>query len=244
MNDMTIFNPNNDTLTISGRLLHERLEVKTRYNDWFPRMCEYGFAEGIDFNPLKIEQVRTEGHREVSREITDHVLTVDMAKELCMLQRTEQGKAVRRYLLDVEKQWNQPEAVMARALKMSNAKLLEMQDKVKLLEARAEEDKPKVLFSEAVSASQTSILIGDLAKLLRQNGAKIGQNRLFEMLRQDGFLMKNGESRNLPTQMGLFEIKETTINNPDGSIRITKTTKVSGKGQVYFVNRYLKKEVS
>ena len=114
----------------------------------------------------------------------------------------------------------------------------------KRLEAKAEEDKPKVLFAEAVSASQTSILVGDLAKLLRQNGASIGQNRLFEMLRKDGYLMKYGDSRNLPTQrameMGLFEIKETTINNPDGSIRITKTTKVTGKGQIYFVKRYLK----
>ena len=243
MNNLAIFSPENDTPTVSGRLLHERLEVKTAYKDWFPRMCAYGFNEGTDFNPLKIEQVHMEGNREVSREITDHLLTIDMAKELCMLQRTEQGKAVRRYLLDVEKQWNQPEAVMARALRMSNAKLQAVNDRLQQLEAKAEEDKPKVLFAEAVSAAQTSILIGDLAKLLRQNGAEIGQNRLFEMLRKDGYLMRYGESRNLPTQkameMGLFEIKETTINNPDGSIRITKTTKVTGKGQIYFVKRYL-----
>ena len=118
------------------------------------------------------------------------------------------------------------------------------QEKCKALEAQAEADKPKVLFSDAVSASSSSILIGDLAKLLRQNGVPIGQNRLFDRLRSEGFLMRNGESRNLPTQrameQGLFEVKETTIANPDGSIRVTKTTKVTGKGQVYFVNRYLK----
>ena len=118
------------------------------------------------------------------------------------------------------------------------------QEKRKALEAQAEADKPKVLFSDAVSASSSSILIGDLAKLLRQNGVPIGQNRLFDRLRSEGFLMRNGESRNLPTQrameQGLFEVKETTIANPDGSIRVTKTTKVTGKGQVYFVNRYLK----
>lgn len=118
------------------------------------------------------------------------------------------------------------------------------QEKRKALEAQAEADKPKVLFSDAVSASSSSILIGDLAKLLRQNGVPIGQNRLFDRLRSEGFLMRNGESRNLPTQrameQGLFEVKETTIANADGSIRVTKTTKVTGKGQVYFVNRYLK----
>lgn len=118
------------------------------------------------------------------------------------------------------------------------------QEKRRALEAQAEADKPKVLFSDAVSASSSSILIGDLAKLLRQNGVPIGQNRLFDRLRSEGFLMRNGESRNLPTQrameQGLFEVKETTIANPDGSIRVTKTTKVTGKGQVYFVNRYLK----
>ena len=111
------------------------------------------------------------------------------------------------------------------------------------LESKAEADKPKVLFADAVSASHTSILVGDLAKLLRQNGVDIGQNRLFVWLRENGFLIKNGERRNMPTQrsmeMCLFEVKETTISNPDGSIRITKTTKVTGKGQQYFLNLFL-----
>lgn len=102
---------------------------------------------------------------------------------------------------------------------------------------------PKVLFADAVSASHTSILIGDLAKILRQNGLDIGQNRLFELMRQEGFLIKSGSSRNLPTQkamdLELFEIKERTINEPNGSVRITKTTKVTGKGQQYFINRFL-----
>ena len=113
--------------------------------------------------------------------------------------------------------------------------------KVATLEAKAAADRPKVLFADAVDSSSTSILVGDLAKLLRQNGTEMGQNRLFEWMRRHGFLMSHGESRNMPTQrgmeMGLFEIKERTINNPDGSIRITKTTKVTGKGQIYFVNR-------
>lgn len=111
------------------------------------------------------------------------------------------------------------------------------------LEAQAEADKPKVLFADAVSASHSSILVGDLAKLLRQNGVEIGQNRLFRFLREKGYLCSQGERYNLPTQRsmdrGWFQVKETTINQPDGSIRITRTVKVTGKGQQYFINLFL-----
>lgn len=118
-------------------------------------------------------------------------------------------------------------------------------EKRKLLEAQIETDKPKVIFAEAVDAAQTSILVGDLAKLLKQNGVNTGQKRLFEWLRTNGYLIsRKGNDYNSPTQksmeLGLFEIKERTINNPDGSIRITKTPKVTGKGQVYFINKFLK----
>lgn len=122
-------------------------------------------------------------------------------------------------------------------------KLKEEQAKRAELEEQIEKDKPKVLFAQAVETAHTSILIGDLAKILKQNGVDVGQKRLFERLRSEGFLMKNGSSYNLPTQrameMKLFEVKESTVNNPDGSIRVNKTTKVTGKGQTYFVNRFL-----
>ena len=111
------------------------------------------------------------------------------------------------------------------------------------LEAKAEADKPKVLFADAVSASHTSILVGDLAKLLRQNGVEIGQNRLFIFLREKGYLCSQGERYNLPTQRSMdrggFQVKETTINQPNGSVRITRTVKVTGKGQQYFINLFL-----
>lgn len=110
-----------------------------------------------------------------------------------------------------------------------------------------EDQKPKVLFADSVETSTTSILIGDLAKLLRQNGYDIGQNRLFDWLRNNDYLIKNGERKNMPTQkamdLELFEIKERTLSNPDGSVRVTRTTKVTGKGQVYFVNKFLKKVI-
>lgn len=125
--------------------------------------------------------------------------------------------------------------------------LKEEREARKALEAENKQMQPLALFAKSVSASDTSILIGDLAKLLKQNGYETGQKRLFEELRQRSFLMKTGSSKNLPTQkameLGLFEVKESTINNPDGSVRVTKTTKITGKGQVYFVNLFLGKQV-
>ena len=122
-------------------------------------------------------------------------------------------------------------------------KLKEERAAKEALQNKVDKDKPKVLFADAVNASKTSILIGDLAKLLNQNGYDTGQKRLFEELRTTGYLIKTGSSKNMPTQTamdkGLFEVKETSISNPDGSVRVTKTTKVTGKGQQYFINRYL-----
>jgi anti-repressor protein len=116
-------------------------------------------------------------------------------------------------------------------------------ERIKHLENKNQEMQPKALFADAVAASNSTILIGDLAKILKGNGIEIGQNRLFGWMRDNGYLIKSGSSRNMPTQrsmnMKLFEVKERTIGNPDGSIRVTKTTKVTGKGQEYFVNEFL-----
>ena len=172
-----------DRPTVLARDLHDALEVQTAYKDWFPRMCEYGFEEGKDFNLLKNERVQMEGNRMVTREVNDHQITIAMAKELCMLQRSEKGKQFRKYFIQVEEAWNTPEQVMARALQMANRMVDKLKkDNAYLLE-KAEADKPKVLFADAVAASHTSILIGDLAKLIRQNGVEMGQNRLFQWLR-------------------------------------------------------------
>lgn len=120
--------------------------------------------------------------------------------------------------------------------------LKQEREEKKLLQAQIALDKPKVIFADALETSNNSILIGELAKLLKQNGISMGQNRLFECLRQEGFLGRKGEYHNLPTQrsmeLKLFEIKTRTINNPDGSLRTTKTTKVTGKGQIYFINKF------
>lgn len=136
------------------------------------------------------------------------------------------------------------EELMAKALLVANNKIAERDKIIKQKQARIEQMKPKEIFADAVATSHTSILVGDLAKLICQNGVQIGQKRLFVWLRDRGYLIKSGSSYNMPTQryieQGLFEIKESNLVNPDGSVRITRTPKVTGKGQVYFVNKFLK----
>lgn len=244
MNELLKINYEAEQPTVSARDLHEALEINTRFNDWFSRMAEYGFENGVDFNLLKNEKVRLEGNREVKRDIMDYQISVDMAKQICMIQRSEKGKQYRQYFIDLEKAWNTPEQIFARALKMADQKIEKLKETNAGLLEDVERMRPKEIFADAVKASTSSILIGDLAKLLHQNGVDTGQKRLFEQLRNESYLMKTGSSRNMPKQKyvanGFFQIKETVISNPDGSVRMTKTTKVTGKGQQYFLNKYLK----
>lgn len=136
--------------------------------------------------------------------------------------------------------------LMAKALLVAQNKIAERDGIIQRQREQIEADKPKTIFADAVSASKTSILVGDLAKLICQNGYQIGQKRLFEWLRENGYLIKSGNSKNMPMQryieQGLFEVKESNVQNPDGSVRITKTTKITGKGQIYFINKFVGKE--
>ncbi|CAC5969878.1 TPA: phage antirepressor KilAC domain-containing protein [Staphylococcus aureus] len=224
----------NGEIAISGRELHQALEVKTRYNDWFERMINYGFEENIDYTTLTQKRVTAQGN---AINYLDHALTLDTAKEIAMIQRSEPGKRARQYFIQVEKAWNSPEMIMQRALKIAN-------NTINQLETKIERDKPKIVFADAVATTKTSILVGELAKIIKQNGINIGQRRLFEWLRQNGFLIKRkGVDYNMPTQYSmereLFEIKETSITHSDGHTSISKTPKVTGKGQQYFVNKFL-----
>lgn len=222
---------------VSGRQLHEALGVNSNYTTWFDRMTDYGFTLNQDYVLLSNfgNQTGRGGHNRV-----DHIIKLDMAKEIAMIQRTERGKQVRQYFIQVEKDFNSPEKIMARALLMADKK-------VHQLEAKIEADRPKVLFAEAVSASHSSILVGELAKLLKQNGVDMGGKRLFHWLRTHGYLIKrNGRDRNMPTQksveMGLIRVKETSITHADGHITVSKTPLVTGKGQQYFINKFLNQE--
>lgn len=236
MNELLKINYETEQPTVSARDLHEQLHIDTPFKKWIDRMCEYGFESEKDFWTKMSESTG-------GRPSTEYMLTIDMAKQICMIQRSPEGKQIRQYFLDLEKAWNTPEQVFARALKMADQQIEKLKSNNAVLIKDVERMKPKEIFADAVSASHTSILIGDLAKLLKQNGYETGQKRLFDQLRQEGYLIKSGSSKNMPTQksmdMDLFEVKETSITNPDGSVRVTKTTKVTGKGQQYFINRYL-----
>ncbi|MFR2654628.1 MAG: phage antirepressor KilAC domain-containing protein [Anaerostipes hadrus] len=237
MDNLIPVNYETDQPCVSARDLYEQLNIKTAFKDWFPRMCEYGFEEGKDFCSKMSESTG-------GRPSKDADISIDMAKQICMIQRSPEGKQIRQYFLDLEKAWNTPEQIFARALKMADRTI----DKLKTEKAALIEDnermKPKEIFADAVTASKDSILIGDLAKILKQKGIDIGQNRLFQKLRNNGYLIqRRGPSWNMPTQksmeMGLFEVEERTITNPDGTTKIRKTTKVTGKGQQYFINKLL-----
>lgn len=226
--------------TVSARDLHEALEIRERFSLWFSRYVDV-FEKGTDYQSVGKPTVVNNGAKRV---LDDFLLSTDMAKHISMMTKTEKGKIMRQYFIDLEKAWNTPEQVMARALKLADKTIDTLKEENKKLIEDNERMRPKEIFADAVKASDSSILIGDLAKILRQNGVDTGQKRLFEQLRNEGYLMKTGSSRNMPTQRyvadGLFQIKETVISNPDGSVRMTKTTKVTGKGQQYFLNKYLK----
>lgn len=223
--------------TVSARDLHEALEIKSKYADWFKNMSAYGFVENMDY--FTFSKNLENGGRTI-----DHNISVDMAKQICMIQRSEKGKLYRQYFIDLEKAWNTPEQVMARALKLADKTIDTLKEDNKKLIEENEKMKPKVIFADAVRASSSSILIGDLAKLLRQNGVDIGAKRLFEYLRNHGYLIKRkGSDWNMPTQksmnMGLFEIKESTHIDGNGCNIVTRTPKATGKAQIYFVNKFV-----
>lgn len=165
----------NQEPVVSGRQLHQVLGVKTAYKDWFKRMTEYGFTENQDFNTLKFEQVRTEGKREVRREMTDHVLKLDMAKEIAMIQRTDKGKEVRQYFIQVEKDFNSPEKIMARALLMADKKikLLESQNENLLIEL--EEANKNADYLDLILQTKDSLTITQIAQDYGMSARKMNQ---------------------------------------------------------------------
>ena len=235
MNELIKINYETEQPTVSARELHKALSIEKRFSAWFETNSQ-GFVEGEDFTSVLIgTEVPNNGGFQ-HRELQDYKLSVDMAKHICLMSRTEKGKQCRQYLIDIEKAWNTPELVMARGLKAAQQMIA---DQSKIIERM----KPKEIFADAVSTSKQSILIGQLAKLICQNGHEIGQQRLFRWMRDNGYLMKHGSNYNMPMQryveQGLFEIKESAVTNPDGSVRMTKTTVVTGKGQVYFINKFL-----
>ena len=224
---------------VSARESYKALGVSsnTRFSRWFETNSTM-FVDGLDFTSVLTSTVVNNG---ATRQLEDFLMTVEMAKHIAMMSGTEKGAEVRNYFIAVEKEhkalMSDPRIQMAMGLKSAQL-MLDHKDKI------IAEMTPKALFADAVSASQSSILIGELAKLLKQNGVDMGQNRLFGYLRENGYLVKRqGSDRNMPTQksmeLGLFEIKEHNHINSNGVNVTTKTPKVTGKGQQYFINKFL-----
>lgn len=223
---------------ISARDLHKNLGLKNKFSAWWDQSSS-SFENEIDFTREPQSYLVQSGNGTV-RKYDDYLLTIDMAKELCMMSKTERGKEVRKYFIQVEKNWNSPDMIMQRALSISKQRIEALQNENAVM-------KPKALFADSVATSKTTILVGELAKILRGNGINIGATRLFEWMRDHGYLIKRkGSEWNMPTQramnQGLFKIKETTINHANGATSISKTPKVTGKGQQYFVNVFLKQK--
>ena len=239
MNELIEVKTKEDVQVVSARDLHEVLGVKTRFSLWVKQNFKH-FRDCIDFTSVvTTTEVQNNGGVQ-ARDLQDYVLTIETAKHIAMMSGTDKGYKIRDYFIKVEQAWNSPEMVMKRALEIANKK-------VEQLKTENQEMKPKALFADAVSTSDTPILVGELTKILHQNGVSMGQNRMFRWLRDNGYLIsKKGTSYNMPTQrameLGLFKIKENAITHSDGHVTITKTPKVTGKGQVYFVNKFVGEE--
>ena len=222
-----------DQQLVSARDLYKGLEIKRRFSAWVEQNFK-DFEETIDFTSVPGSTVVGNG---AVKPIKDYAVTLDMAKQLCMMSHTELGKKYRRYFIELERKWNDPQEVVKRGYAI-------LQNENARLKIENAEMKPKAIFADAVSVSETSILVGELAKLLKQNGVEIGQNRLFAWLRRNGYLIsRRGNDYNMPTQrsmdLQLFKIKETSIQHSDGHVTVNKTPKVTGKGQQYFINKFL-----
>lgn len=231
-----IIKVNEETMTVSARELHKALEIEKRFSAWFETNSQ-GFVEGVDFTGVLTSTVVNNG---AQIELQDYSLSVDMAKHICLMSRTAKGAECRQYLINIEKAWNTPEMAMARGLKAAQLLISQKDEQIKLLEADNSRMKPKEIFADAVSASDTSILVRDFAKILRQNGVDMGEKRLYKWLRENGYIIKGTTQ---PTQrameLGLFEVIERSVQRSDMSPIVTMTTKITGKGQQYFINKFL-----
>jgi len=222
----------NNQQVLSARDLYNGLEIAQRFSRWVDNNFDI-FEEGIDFYKCTSSTVVNNG---AVREIDDYIITIDMAKQLAMMVRNDNGKRYRKYFLKLEEKWNDPKEVVKRGYEI-------LQNENNQLRIENDQLKPKALFADTVAASDDTILVRDLAKFLRQNGINIGQNRLFSWLRDKGYLIKKSNGYT-PTQkamdLELFEVSEWTISNNGGKPKIKLTTRVTGKGQNYFVNKFLK----
>jgi len=219
---------------VSARNLYEFLGATERFSNWMNRQLEYGFIEGVDYNGCKVFNTLA------NQEVQDFVLTLDTAKEISMIQRSDKGKEARQYFIACEKKLKEIVPRTHLEVLQSEMALLIEKERVSnlLIEAnnKIEEDKPKIVFAESVIGSSNSILVRQFAKDLCDEDFEIGQNRLFEWFRENKFLNKDNEPYQNHVASGLFEVITRTIGSGSETFT-TRTTKITGKGQVYFAEK-------
>lgn len=236
MNEIININYSSDRPTVLGRELHDMLGVETDYRHWFPRMCEYGFEEGTDFNPVKNDRVRTEGNRQVTRTVADHQLTIPMAKEICMLQRTERGKECRQYFIKIEEQWNSPDAIMQRALQIANSRLEKLRGENLALQAANSDLTVKNQVMQPKADYFDQLVDRNLLTNFRDTAKQLGiKPRTFTTWLVDHKYLYRDKSGKLnpyeAKNKGLFEVKEF-VNEKTGFS--STQTLVTPKGRETF----------
>lgn len=237
MNELINIAYTNDRPTVSGRELHYKLEIKTAYKDWFPRMCEYGFDENTDY--ILVAQKRaTNNPKNPETTYNDHQLTIEMAKQICMIQRSDAGRRYREYFLEVERQWNSPEAVMSRALRIANAKLEEVIQQNNLLEKHNAELQPKADYYDTVAKSDGLTSFRETAKLFA-----IKEREFIKFLESHKYLYRNSMGKLIPYALytpNLFEVKEVVYKSRCGNNATTVYTKITPKGREVLLAAYRK----
>lgn len=226
-----------DTQTVSARELHEILGIKKRFSAWFETNAQ-GFVEGEDFRGvyLKVQGNQYGGEQEIS----DYQCTVDMAKHICLMSRTDKGKKCRQYLIDLEKAWNTPEQIMARALKMADQTIKSLEVKNQKLEQKIEEDKPLVEFASHVSQSKDTLDMEEMAKIINNELFPMGRNRLIKWLKQKKILQSDRTPYQTYIDRGYFDVIEVKKTTPYSTLLFVKPV-VTGKGQIWIMEK-LRKE--
>lgn len=228
---------NNDgAQAVLGRDLHAFLQVCERYTQWFDRMVDYGFTAGQDF-------IRENGKSTGGRPSVDHIISLDMAKEICMIQRSPLGRQARLYFIECEKRARNNVPVLSGPELVARA-LIEAQNMLEEKDQQIKELAPKALFADAVAASEGSMLIREFAKELCQNGYETGERRLYEWFRNNGYLISaNSSDRNRPTQYsverGWFEVTEHVVQAAGRDPFVSPVTRITGKGRQFFMKKLL-----
>ena len=241
MNELITVNYDNDRPTVLGRDLHEKLGIKTAYKDWFPRMCEYGFDENVDY-VLVAQKRATNNPKNPETTVKDHQLTLDMAKQICMIQRSDLGRQYREYFLEIERRWNDPVTSMARSLVYANRQLASVTGQLEEAKRGLDEAnrrigklEPKAAYYDTVANADGSTSFRETAKLF-----KVGEKKFTAFIEQSKLCYRDIHKRLIPyaerQKSGWFEVKEVTITTSEG-VKTTLYTKITPKGRTEIFRR-------